>query len=58
MILKGVHLGEGCVVGANAVVTKSFPPYSAVVGIPARLVSRYDQTRKEWVAVGSEQIHE
>lgn len=58
MILKGVHLGQGCVVGANAVVTKSFPPYSAVVGIPARMVSRYDPARKKWVAVGSEQMHE
>jgi len=37
-ILPGVTLGEGCVVGAHAVVTRSFGPGCVLAGVPARLV--------------------
>lgn len=38
-ILAGVEIGEGSIVAAGSVVTKSIPPYSIVAGSPARIVS-------------------
>jgi acetyltransferase-like isoleucine patch superfamily enzyme len=39
-ILKDVEIGDGCVIGAGAVVTRSFPPDSLIIGVPAILASR------------------
>ena len=38
IILHSVHIGEGAVVAAGAVVTHNVPPYSIVAGIPAKIV--------------------
>lgn len=37
-ILKGVHIGRGSIIAAGAVVTKSFPAYSVIGGIPAKVI--------------------
>mgnify|MGYP000933661130 FL=1 len=47
-LIGGIILGDGCVVGANAVVTKSFPAGSVLAGVPARVI------RKEARAITSD----
>lgn len=42
LILPGVTVGEGSVVGAGAVVTKSCPPGSVMAGNPAQQVGQRD----------------
>lgn len=37
-ILAGVEIGEAAMVGAGSVVTKDVPPYSVVVGNPAKVI--------------------
>ncbi|MEB3189378.1 MAG: acyltransferase [Snowella sp.] len=43
IILPEVTIGEGAVVGAGAVVTRSVEPYTIVVGNPARVIGKRSQ---------------
>lgn len=45
-ILSGVVIGNGAIVGANAVVTKDVPAYAIVGGNPAKIIRfRFDQNQ-------------
>lgn len=37
-ILSGIHIGQGAIIAAGAVVTKDVPAYAIVGGIPAKII--------------------
>jgi acetyltransferase-like isoleucine patch superfamily enzyme len=43
VILKGVQIGDGAIIGAGSVVTKSIPAHAVAVGIPAHVVTSRQQ---------------
>jgi len=51
-ILPGLTIGQNCMVGAGAVVTRNVPPNAIVVGNPARITG-YVSTRQDTTSGGS-----
>lgn len=40
VIMDGIQIGDGAVIGSNAVVTKDVEPYSIVAGVPAKEIKK------------------
>ncbi len=38
IIMQGIEIGDGAIIGANAIVTHDVPPYAVVGGVPARII--------------------
>lgn len=47
-VLPGVKIGYGSIVGANSVVNKNIPPLCICVGIPAKVIKKFNQQTKVW----------
>lgn len=55
-IMPGVHLGARSIVAAGAVVTKDFPPYSLIGGVPAKLIKQYSSITHRWEKVNNKNL--
>lgn len=47
-VLPGVTIGQGTIVGANSVVSKSLPPFVIAVGTPAKPIKKFNFENKKW----------
>ncbi len=47
IVLDGVRVGTGSIIGAGCVVTKNVPPYSLMVGVPAKCLREVSTTEAE-----------
>ena len=47
MVVAGVEIGDGCIIGASSVVTRSIPAGSIAVGHPARIVGQRGDPKTE-----------
>ncbi len=51
VILAGSEVGNGCIIGANAVVKGKFPENCIIVGAPAKVKKIWDDNTKEWTRI-------
>jgi len=47
-VLGNVKIGHGSIVGANSLVTKDVPPFSMVVGNPAKIIKTFNFGTNKW----------
>ncbi|NET02351.1 MAG: gamma carbonic anhydrase family protein [Sphaerospermopsis sp. SIO1G1] len=57
IILNGVRVGHSSIIGAGSVVTKDIPPFSLVVGIPARIVRQLTEIEAEELIEHAQKYH-
>ena len=49
-VLPGVHIGDGCIIGANSVVANDIPPYTVAAGNPCKVKkTRFDDKTIEFL---------
>ena len=50
-ILGGADIGDGVIIGANAVVIGKIPSFTIAVGTPAKPIKRFDFEKQQWIDI-------
>lgn len=58
IVLDGVRVGKGSIIGAGCVVTKDVPPYSLMVGVPAKLLRQVEDREAEGLIVHAQKYQQ
>jgi len=48
--ILSAKVGRNCVIGANAVVTRDIPDFCIAVGVPAKVIKKFNVLKKVWEA--------
>jgi acetyltransferase-like isoleucine patch superfamily enzyme len=51
VVVLSCNIGKNCVIGSNAVVLSDVPDFSVAVGVPARVVQRFNPSSHSWERV-------
>lgn len=51
VVVLSCNIGKNCVIGSNAVVLHDVPDFSVAVGVPARVVQRFNPSSHSWERV-------
>lgn len=46
VVVGGIKIGQGCIIGANAVVLHDIPDFMTAVGVPARIITKSTTNEK------------
>lgn len=49
-VVGNVKIGHGSIIGAKTLITKDIPPFSMVVGNPARIIKTFNFDTNQWVS--------
>lgn len=58
VVLKGVTIGDNCIVAAGAIITKSIPANSVVAGVPAKVICSLEEYYEKRKSVCIEEAFE
>jgi len=55
-VLPNVVLGKYCIVASGSIVTKSFPDYTMLSGIPAKAIKTYCFKQEKWLKINESNV--